>query len=445
MKVIVIGGVSAGMAAASKLRREIPDAVIEVYDKGPEVSYGACGLPYYLSGEILDLNHLRARTADEFRNKYNIRVFTEHEVTKVDADKKEIEVLDIKADRTFTSDYDKLVIATGSSSVVPPFPGVELKNVFTLKTLDDGKRMKEALDSPHVENVAIVGSGFIGLEVAEALLRLKKKVRIIEMMPQILNSYEPEISAMMEEELLRNGVQLHKEEKVLHFSGKDSVESLTTDKGTYEVDLVLLSVGVRPNTKFLDNLNLNLLPNGAILVNRKMETGIPDIYAAGDCATVYHKVLEKQVFAPMGTNASKQGRIIGENLAGKDMEFPGVLGSSVLRFMNLEVGKTGITGKEAADNGMEVETGIITASNHASYYPDPKPIKIKMVYDKKTKRVLGACLGGGSGAALRANTFAAIIDAGLTADQVAYMDLCYAPHFAPLWDPILVAAANAKD
>lgn len=444
MKVVILGGVAAGMSAASKLRREVKDAQIVVIEKGVDVSYGACGLPYYIGGENENADLMRIRKAEVFIEKQNIDVRLLSEAVSVDPSSKTVKVLNLVSMEEYEESYDKLVVATGASPIIPNLPGVGLKNIFTLKSIQDGEKIKKTLNSDSIKNVVIVGSGFIGLEMAEACAVLGKKVRIIEMLSRVMNPFEPEITELISKTLVDHGVVLNTDEKVEEFTGEEYVKGIRTNKGSYEADLVLLSVGVSPNTTFLRNVGFDFMRNGAIIVNGKMETCVADIYAGGDCAGVHHKILKKDVYLPLGTNANKQGKIIGENLAGKDKEFPGALGTSVLRVIDIEAGKTGISEEEAKNNGIAYGTTIVEVNNHAPYYPNPKPIRIKLVYDPETRRVLGACAAGGSGTALRINTFAAIIDAGMTLDQVSNLDLCYAPPFSQVWDAIHVAVNSVK-
>lgn len=439
MEVVVIGGVAAGMSAASKLKREVRDAHITVFERGTDVSYGACGLPYFVSGENQDPNLMRIRTAEQFCRQ-GIDVRLRHDVVAVDPADRTVGVRNLTTGEQFTVGYDRLVIATGASPIVPGVPGTDLNNVFTLKTIPDGEAIQQALSDPRIQDVVIVGSGFIGLEMAEACVRLGKQVRIVEMAGRVLPVYEPEIAALMAEELVRHGASVHTGERLTAMKGDGKVEAVVTDKAEYKADLVLLSVGVAPNTAFLREVpGLQFLRNGALIVNRRMETGVEGIFAGGDCATVEHRILQKPVYIPLGTNANKQGRIIGENLAGAAREFDGALGTSVLRVLDVEAGKTGLSEQEAGQAGIPVRTAVVDVNDHAPYYPDPTPIRIKVVTHAESGRVLGACLAGRRGAALRTDVFAVIISAGMTAEEAGQLDLGYAPPFAQVWDAVHVA------
>lgn len=439
MDVVIIGGVATGMSAAAKLHRLQPEARITVFERGPDVSYGACGLPYFVSGENNDPNLMRIRTAQQFR-KQGIDVRLHHEVVAVDSTHRHVRVRNLETGAEFEVPYTKLVIATGASPIVPNLPGVDLANVFTLKSIADGKAIRETLANSDIQDVLIVGSGFIGLEMAEACVRLGKRVRVLEMLDQVMPAYEPEIAELVADALHRHGVQVQTGERLTALEGDGRVQRAVTDQAEYPADLVIMSVGVRPNTAFLGEVpGLQFLPNGAVVVNQRMETGLPGVYAGGDCATVYHKLLERPVFIPLGTNANKQGRLIGENLAGANREFTGALGTSIIRVLDVEAGKTGLSEREAAQAGIPVRTAVVDVHDHAPYYPNPQPIRMKVVCHAESGRLLGACLAGRSGAALRTDVFAAIISGGMTVQEAGLLDLAYAPPFAQVWDAIHVA------
>lgn len=279
MKLIVIGGVAAGMSAASKLKRINHESEVVIYEKGQFLSYGACGLPYYVSGENDDYTKMIARTKEQFEE-MGMEIFLQHEIVKVVPDKKQVMVKDLANNRLFIDTYDKLMISTGTFPIVPPFPGVDLKNIHVLKTLEDGITLKQIANRPEIKNVVIVGGGYIGIEVVEAMVRLGKQVRVIELSERVLQSFDKEITDLAEEELVKHGVNLNLGEKVEGFTGNDRVEAVKTDRGTYDADLVLLSIGVKPATKFLNGSGIQLADNGAVVVDREMRTNQADIYAA---------------------------------------------------------------------------------------------------------------------------------------------------------------------
>ena len=443
MKVVVIGGVAAGMSAAAKLRRMNREAQIVVYEKGDHVSYGACGLPYFISGENEDARKLIARTKEEFA-KSGITVKLFHEVIKVVPEKKQVLVKNLQTQQMFIDFYDKLMIATGTKPFIPPIPGLHLDNIYTLKTMGDGRSIKEKVESEDVRDVVIVGGGYIGVEVAEAMVRQGKHVRLIELGDRILRNFEPEITAIAEEELRKNGVSLHLREKVIGFTGEQYVTAVQTDKGTYPADLVILAIGVKPATEFLADSGISLAENGAIIVDREMRTNIPDIFAAGDCAQVYHKVMEENSYIPLGTNANKCGRLAGSNIAGERNKYIGTLGSAAVKIFDMELGRTGLTEADAQLLKIDYDTVFVESMDHPDYYPNPTPIWIKLIYEKRTKRILGAHAIGNKGVVLRIDVFAVAIHNEMTTDELGMTDFCYAPPFAGVWDAIHIACNAAK-
>lgn len=439
MKTIIIGAVAGGMSTAAKLKREQKDAQIVVYEKTEEISYGACGLPYYVSGENEDLNKLRIRTVEQFK-KSGIDVLTKHEVIKVNPANKEVTIQ--HDNKTFTDTYDHLVVATGASPIIIPIEGANHPKVHTLKSLEDGKNLKEA--SRDAETIAIIGGGYIGLELADAFVHLNKKVVIVERLPHVLTTFDKEFSDWVAEHLDEKGVKLHLDETVTKILEKDKQLELVTDKGSVRADLVVMSVGIRPNTAFLKETGIKMLRNGAIITNEKMETSIPNIYAAGDCSTIIHGITKQPMNIALGTNANKQGKVLAERLAGSDVVFDQSLGSTMIRILDLEVAKTGLGESEANDLDMDIITSTITANNHASYFPNPSKVTIKVVVDKKSRVILGAQLIGKHNVALRLNPFVVAIDQKMTVERFSLLDFGYAPPFASTWDVMHIAASTVK-
>lgn len=441
MKIVIIGGVAAGMSAASKINRSLKDAEIIVFERTQEVSYGACGLPYYISNVNDNEDLLRIRKSSEFiKSGIDLRINTE--VINVDFSNKNVTAVNKMSNETYVVGYDKLIIATGASPIMPNLEGKDYKNVFTLKSIDDANKIKEAAEG--LKNVVIVGAGYIGLELVETFKVLNMNVRVIEMADRILPTFDAEITDVIHDYLTKEKINIHVSEQVTKIIGKEGiVEKVVTNKSEYDADMVVVCVGVRPNTKFLGN-ELQMLPNGAIVVGKNMETNIENVYSGGDCASVYHKVLNKNVFIPLGTNANKQGKLIGEVICGKKINFKGVLGTALAKIMDLEIGVTGVTENQAIKENIEYAKTFITAPNHAPYYPNPTNISIKLIYDKNTRKVLGAQIVGSQGAALRTDVLATCIYNEMTVEDMQYMDLGYAPPFAHVWDAIHVAANSAK-
>jgi NADPH-dependent 2,4-dienoyl-CoA reductase/sulfur reductase-like enzyme len=443
MKLIVIGGVAAGMSAASKLQRMDQDAQITVYEKGSFLSYGACGLPYYVSGENDDYTKMIARTKEQFEEK-GMKIFLKHEVVKVVPEKKQVMIRDVESKKMFLDSYDKLMIATGTYPIVPPFSGKELSNIHVLKTLEDGIRLKEIAHRPEIKNIVIVGGGYIGIEVAEAMGHLGKNIRVIELSDRIMRTFDKEITDLAEEELLKQGVKLNLNEKVEGFVGDGKVEGVQTDKGTYPADLVLLSLGVKPATGFLEGSGIAMSENGAVIIDREMRTNAEDVYSAGDCALVYNKVMEENSYIPLGTNANKCGRIAGANIAGNHIKYVGTLGSAAIKVFDLEMARTGMSEDDAKKLNIDYTTVFVKSADHPGYYPNQTPIWIKLICEKRTRRILGAQAVGNKGAVLRIDIFAVAIHANMSADELGMADLCYAPPFAGVWDAVHIACNAVK-
>ncbi len=444
MKVIIVGGVAAGMSAAAKLKRANKEAQITVYEKSRHVSFGACGLPYFVGNFFEDSQKMIARTVEQF-NASGITVNIEHEVLNVDTDNKCITVKNLLTGETFTDTYDKLMIATGASAIIPPIKNVDLKHVYTLKSMEDGEALKHAMQNEALKRVAIVGAGFIGLEVVEAAKQYGKEVHVFQLNDRVLvDTFDKEITDLLEEELRAHDVHLHLSQTVTELVGDEAVTQIKTNDETFDVDIVVLTAGVRPNTSFLKDTKIEMLRNGALVIDHEGRTSIEDIYAAGDCASINHILKSEPAYIPLATVANKMGRIIGENLAGAHHTFNGSLASACLKVMNLEAGRTGLSEQEAINLGINYKTVFITDMNQTSYYPGQSKINVKLIYNADTKVILGGQIVGRKDAVQRVNVLATAIFAGLTTDQLAMLDLCYAPPFARTWDVLNIAGSVAK-
>lgn len=444
MKVIIVGGVAAGMSAAAKLKRANKEAQITVYEKSRHVSFGACGLPYFVGNFFEDSQKMIARTVEQF-NASGITVNIEHEVLNVDTDNKCITVKNLLTGETFTDTYDKLMIATGASAIIPPIKNVDLKHVYTLKSMEDGEALKHAMQNEALKRVAIVGAGFIGLEVVEAAKQYGKEVHVFQLNDRVLvDTFDKEITDLLEEELRTHDVHLHLSQTVTELVGDQAVTQIKTNDETFDVDIVVLTAGVRPNTSFLKGTGIEMLRNGALVIDHEGRTSIEDIYAAGDCASINHILKSEPAYIPLATVANKMGRIIGENLAGAHHTFNGSLASACLKVMNLEAGRTGLSEQEAINLGINYKTVFITDMNQTSYYPGQSKINVKLIYNADTKVILGGQIVGRKDAVQRVNVLATAIFAGLTTDQLAMLDLCYAPPFARTWDVLNIAGSVAK-
>lgn len=435
------------MSAAAKASRIDKNAEIIIYEKGEIVSWGACGLPYYVGDFFQNQNNLIARPVEKFIEAgMNIKI--KHEVIDVNPEKKEIIVKNLVTGEIFSDYYDKLMVATGARAIIPPIKNISTKGVFTLKEFDDGINLKNYLSDEKVQNIVIIGAGFIGIEAIEACLNLKKShIRVIQLDKRVLaESFDKEITDIMEEEIKNHSnVSLHLEESVLEVvENNGTIHGIITDKGEYPADVLILATGVRPNTEFIKNKGIETLKNGALVIDKYGKTSIDSIYSAGDCATVYHSIKNENVYIPLATTANKIGRIVGENLAGKNVEFSGTLGSSAIKVLNLEAGRTGISENDAIKMGIDYKTVFIKDKNQTNYYPGQEDIFIKLIYDTQTRVILGGQLIGKRGAVLRVDALAMAIYSKITVEELGMMDFCYAPPFARTWDILNVAGNVAK-
>ena len=383
MKVIIIGGIAAGMSAAAKLKRMSPNDEVIVYEKGDIVSFGACGLPYYAGGFFDDSNEMIARTAEEFR-KTGINLFTNHEVLEVDFDNKKLRVKDLIQNMIIEESYDKLMIASGASSIIPPIKGIDSENVLTLKSMDDGNKLRALMENENLKRVTVIGAGFIGVEAVEAAKKRGKEVTVVQLQDRILAEvFDEEITNLLEEEIRKHDVNLLLDETVMEITTAGKATNIKTNKREFETDIVIVATGFRPNTAFVKNEKLEMLKNGAIVVDKYGRTSIEDVYAAGDCATINSVITNKPVYVPLATGANKLGRIVGENLAGANNEFQGSLASSCIKVMDMEAARTGLSEKEVKALGFDYKTKFITDMNHTSYYPGQTKIYVKLIYDTK--------------------------------------------------------------
>lgn len=445
MKIIVIGGVAAGMSAAAKAKRLLDDSEIIVYEMTKDVSWGACGLPYFVGDFFSSPNTMIARSIEKFKESgINVKIF--HKVEKVDPENQKVFIRNLETDEIFEDNYDKLVIATGARSNHPPIKNIEIGNVFGLKTIDDAINVKKEIMKDSIKDVVVIGGGYVGLEVVEAAYHLGKNVRLIQSNSRVLpRSFDRDITDILADELNSyENLCVNFSELASEFIGDKVITGIKTNKGEYKADLVVISTGIKPNTEFLKDINLDMLQNGAIIINERGETNIKNIYSAGDCATIPHLLMDKPAYIPLATGANKMGRIIGDNLGGIKSEFIGTLGSACIKVMDLEAGRTGLTEREAQDLGLDYKTKLIKEKNQTNYYPGQEDLWIKLIYESKSKLILGGQIVGKKGAVLRVNTIAAAIHGKMTTTQLGYLDFCYAPPFARTWDPLNVAGNIAK-
>lgn len=451
-RVVIIGGVAAGLKAAAKVRRCDPDAQITVIEKGDIVSYGACGMPYFVGGDIDDFNQLMMtpagaiRNVEFFKTVKNVDILTKALATRIDRTEKLVYVKKIDNSEETSIPYDKLVIATGASPLKPPISGIELANIHQLWHPNDAKAIRFGLERGKYENVVIIGAGLVGMEMAEAFKNWEINVTVIEMKEQIFPAFlDPEIAQAVAKYAKEKGISIITGERVEQFKGETGVEAVITDKQEIPADLVVLAAGVRPNAQLAREAGLALGITGAIAVNEYMQTSDPDIYAGGDCVENTHLVTGKKVFVPMGSTANKHGRVIGENICGGMAKFRGVLGTVVVKVLDYNVGKVGLTEREAREMGYEYMSVMTGGHDRPHYMPGAKLMTVKLVFDPKTRRLLGAQSFGEGDIAKRIDVLATAITMGATVDDLFDIDLGYAPPYSGPIDNVAVAANAAMN
>lgn len=444
-KLIVIGGTAAGLSAASKAKRLQPDLEIEVFEKSGYISYGACGLPYFVGGIIENPEDLVSLTVEQITQQRGIPTYIHHEVIRINRKEKTVTVKNMDTEEESVHTYDKLVIATGARPVRPSIPGIEAKGIYYLRTVEDGIRLKQVVKAEGKKQAVIVGGGFIGLEVAEEMALSGIEVHVFEQLERLLPFLEKGFSQAIQDTLAEHGVAVHlgeKIEEILTVNG--TARGIKTEGGQIvAADFILMSIGVVPNTELARDAGLQLGIKGAIAVNDEMQTSDPLIWACGDCSQTKNRITEKPVYIPLGTTANKQGRIAGENVAGGHETFKGVLGSMVTKVFNLYIAATGLSLRQAEEAGYDAVSSVITKGDRASYYPGSQDNQICLIFEKKSGRLLGAQGIGSESVAGRMNVFVTAITCGMTVSEINDLDLVYAPPVAPVYDPILIAASQA--
>jgi NADPH-dependent 2,4-dienoyl-CoA reductase/sulfur reductase-like enzyme len=439
--VLVVGGVAAGMSAASQIRRRHPETRVTVFERGDYISYGACGMPYNIEDPEREIEDLVVLTAEHARKKRGIDLRLRHEAKELDLDRGTVTVADLDSGTETHEPFDALVIATGARAIRLPLDGFDLPGVEVLRDLTDGAAIKNALkDGP--KNAVIVGAGYIGMEMAHVLTERGLSVTVLEKLPQLLPGWHEETVAKIEETLGHRGVEFHTGASVTAAeAGADGrVAAVLTDDGRFEADLVLVAAGVRPNVELARTGGLRIGDTGATWVNQQQQTSHEAVWAAGDCAEAYHRVLRRNTWFPLGTTANKQGRIAGANVVGAVQRFSGIVGTCGFMVFDLEVARSGLGEEEAKREGFDPVAVTISQRSRAHGYPDGVPIQVHLVADRETGLLLGGEFAGREGAALRSNTLATALAGHMTVADLQSLDLVYAPPFASVWDPVLVAA-----
>ncbi len=445
MKIVVIGGVAAGTSAAAKASRTAPEADIVILERDEDISYAGCGLPYYISDVIPSREKLIANYPEEFEEKYGVEVRTGHEVTEIDPEQKQVKYTDLINDACSRESYDKLIIATGASPIMPPISGIELEKILPLRTVSDADRIKRITGDQNIQKVTIVGAGLIGMEMAEAFAEMNREVTVVEQMDHVLPILPDELSEELEEHLIEQEVNLIMGDGVKEFRGQESVEEVITASGQQvETDLVLMAVGVKPNTKLAADAGLELGVRNTVKVNSRMETSIEDIYACGDCAETKNLITGEDTWVPLGSTANKQGRTAGENAAGGDAEHRGILKTGITKVFDYTAAATGLKAEEAEKAGFDPISLTVNVPNHAGYYPGFDYFTLQGVFDKNTGRILGAAGIGESGVNKRIDVLAGAIYAEQTANDLYQMDLAYAPPYSTPKDPVAVLGMVAE-
>jgi NADPH-dependent 2,4-dienoyl-CoA reductase/sulfur reductase-like enzyme/rhodanese-related sulfurtransferase len=448
MNIVIIGGVAGGMSAATRARRMNEQAKITVVERGGYISFANCGLPYYLAGRIKTRDKLLVTTAAAVKKRFNIDALTRHEAVRIDREKRQAEVRDLETGRTLALPYDKLIIATGASAIVPPIEHVRSPNVFLLRSMEDTLATEAWLKERQPKRVAIVGAGFIGLEMAEAMKDLGLEVTVIEKAPHALPPVDAEMAQMVHEELAKNGVKLITGVGMASLRAENGlVTGVGLENGEIvDADMVLLSIGVRPNTRLATEAGLKLGASGGIEVDASQRTSDPDIYAVGDVTEVLHGVTTKSVRVPLAGPANRQGRTAGEHAAtGSAPPSAKVMGTAIVQVFGLSIGVTGLSERDAKRNGLEVDTAYVLPNHHAGYYPGAQPMRLKLIYEKPTGRIIGAQAAGGEGVDKRLDVIATAMLFKGTVDDLAEVDLAYAPQFGSAKDPVHMAAFVAQN
>lgn len=444
MKYLIIGANAAGMSAAVRISKFDKDAQITVLEKSDVVSFGACGIPYYLAGEFSDINTMTARSLEAFiKSGMDVRIF--QEAVKLNPSEKQVVARDTKTNKEAVFNYDKVMIATGASPAKLSIKGQDAKNVHTLHSRHDAETLRALL--PEVQNIVIIGAGFIGLEAAEAFSHIGKKVTLIEFAPRVMaRTFDPELTDIIQNELMAKGVTLKLEESVTEIiSQNGAANAVMTNKGRYAADLVIMATGFRPNTAFLEGSGVALSRENAVVVDNQGKTNLKDVFSAGDCATVKHRITGDS-YIPLATSANKLGRITGEVMAGKDSAFIGTLGSSGIRVFELEAARTGISEEEAKALGLNYGVVFIKDKNRTDYVLPQTDMWVKLIYDNTTRQLLGGQIIGSylGGAVHRVDALAVAVYSKITVEELGFMDFVYAPPFSRTWDILNVAGNVAK-
>ena len=440
MKVVIVGGVAGGATAAARIRRLDEQAEIVVFERSGYISYANCGLPYYIGEVIVEPKELTLQTPESFWTRFRVKMKTRHEVTAIYTEHKRVLVRNLETGEEFEESYDKLILSPGAKAVQPRLPGVGLSKLFTLRTVEDTFRIKEYLDTRKPKSAILAGGGFIGLEMAENLRRLGLEVIIVQRPQQLMTPFDPDMAAFIHARMRKEGIKLLLGHTVEGFEEKaEGVNVLLKGEEPLYADMVILAIGVAPDTALAKEAGLELGIKGSIVVNDRMETSVKDIYAVGDAVQVKHSVTGEDALISLAGPANKQGRIAADNICGKDSRYSGSQGSSVIKVFDMTAAVTGISETRARKAGLDVDKVILSPMSHAGYYPGGKIMTMKVVFEKQSCRLLGAQIIGYEGVDKRIDVLATAIHAGVKADSLMDLDLAYAPPYSSAKDPVNMA------
>ena len=437
MKIIIIGSVAAGTSVAAKARRNTEDAEIVLYDKDIDVSYAVCGIPYAVGGEVENFDELTPRDAEWFKKRYNVDIHTSHEITQVDYDKKLVHGINLITEKTFTNNFDVLVFATGSVYNTPEiFVNRHFENVFQVKNISSGKSIKKFVDENEPKKAVVIGAGYIGLEMAEQLQRLGLEVSLLQRSKYPMSHLDWDMSSRIINEMKRKNITFFPEETIRKVNSDGRLKSIETAKGTiFTADIFVLATGVKPNTALAKSMGIKLGITGAIEVNDKLETNLPNVYAVGDVAESFDRITRRPIYRPLASTANKMGRIAGDVITGGDLRHKGILGTGILRFFDITIAQTGLTEKDALANDIAITT-LYNIKPNKPDYTNGKEMVIKAIANKENGKILGAQIIGYDGVDKRIDVLATAISFGATAEDLFHLDLAYAPPFSTTKDPI---------
>ncbi|MEM0114908.1 MAG: FAD-dependent oxidoreductase [Fervidicoccaceae archaeon] len=440
MKIVVVGGGAAGASAASRAKKLNPEAEVYLIEKSDMITHGPCGIPYYVEGIVKRKEDLITYTHDEFERERGIRVLIKSEVVEIDADRK---ILTVKKESGGSEklSWDKLILATGAIPSIIPVPGTDLENVLTVRHPAEASELKLAIEKG--KEIVIVGGGYIGIEMAEAITALGKKVTLLEMTKQLLpGSIDVEMSKIIEEEATKRGIKVVKGARVVELRGSKSVERVITENGEYNADTVILATGIKPNIALAKDIGVKIGKTGAVETNEYMETSVENVYAAGDLVEKFHRIKREKVWIPLAPSANKEGQVAGANAAlGRKIAFPGIVGTSITKLFELYIGRTGLLAEEAEKYGFKPISKAVKVRTSAHYYPRGGQVFVKLIADEKSHRVLGAqIVGYDSAVAGYLDAVSIAVEREMTLEELYFSDLGYMPAVAPVWHPLVVAA-----